>query len=167
MKTVVISAVAVFTFGVLCAADGQPDAVETSAVKKVTFKGFDKDKNLSPEERDAKIAEMKRKRQERKEAQKAAREEKMAAAAGMTIEEWSKLDKEAQNAKMREVFKAKRLERDKKAAEKAGVPLEEYLRQRDENRKMKNAERKAKKCALKPMPGAKLVDDPKATEAGK
>ena len=59
------------------------------------------------------------------------------------------------------------IDRDQKAAEKAGVSLEEYRRQRDEKRKAKHAERKAKQDAAKPMPGAELVADPKNAEAGK
>ena len=141
-----------------------------------------KDKKLTPEEREAKIAEMKRKQQERIEARRKAiearvaaaeeaaakekgitveelrrqRGEKMAKAAGMSFEEWSKLDKEAQNAKLREVTKAKMLERDKIAAEKAGISLEEYLQQREAKRKgVKRA-----KAADKPMPGAKRVETP-------
>lgn len=189
MKTIAISAIAALAFGASFAADEPPTtpAEKTAAVEKRTSKTLKvsdvaKDKNLTPEEREAKIAEMKRKQQERIEARKKAieakiaaadeaaakkkgitveelhrqRDEKMAKAAGMTIEEWSKLDKEAQNAKMREIFQAKMLERDQKAAAKAGVSLDEYRQQRKANRK----DVKRAKAADKPMPGAKRVETP-------
>ena len=189
MKTIAISAIAALAFGASFAADEPPTtpAEKTAAVEKRTSKTFKvsdvaKDKKLTPEEREAKIAEMKRKQQERIEARRKAiearvaaaeeaaakekgitveelrrqRGEKMAKAAGMSFEEWSKLDKEAQNAKLREVTKAKMLERDKIAAEKAGISLEEYLQQREAKRKgVKRA-----KAADKPMPGAKRVETP-------
>ena len=84
------------------------------------------------------------------------RDEKMAQAAGMSLEDWSKLDKAAQQAKLREVFQAKMLERDKKAAEKAGISLEEYRLQRESKR---NGIKRAK-AAAKPLPGAKRVETP-------
>ena len=186
MKTIAISAVAALALGASFAADEPPTtpAEKTAAVEKRTAKtpkvsNVAKDKKLTPEEREAKIAEMKRKQQERIEARRKARVaaaeeaaakekgitveelrrqrgEKMAKAAGMSFEEWSKLDKEAQNAKLREVTKAKMLERDKIAAEKAGISLEEYLQQREAKRKgVKRA-----KAADKPMPGAKRVETP-------
>lgn len=189
MKTIAISAIAALAFGASFAADEPPTtpADKTAAVEKRTAKTLKvsdvaKDKKLTPEEREAKIAEMKRKQQERIEARRKAiearvaaaeeaaakekgitveelrrqRGEKMAKAAGMSFEEWSKLDKEAQNAKLREVTKAKMLERDKIAAEKAGISLEEYLQQREAKRKgVKRA-----KAADKPMPGAKRVETP-------
>lgn len=186
MKTIAISAVAALALGASFAADEPPTtpAEKTAAVEKRTAKTLKvsdvaKDKKLTPEEREAKIAEMKRKQQERIEARRKARVaaaeeaaakekgitveelrrqrgEKMAKAAGMSFEEWSKLDKEAQNAKLREVTKAKMLERDKIAAEKAGISLEEYLQQREAKRKgVKRA-----KAADKPMPGAKRVETP-------
>ena len=189
MKTIAISAIAALAFGASFAADEPPTtpAEMTAAVEKRTAKTLKvsdvaKDKKLTPEEREAKIAEMKRKQQERIEARRKAiearvaaaeeaaakekgitveelrrqRGEKMAKAAGMSFEEWSKLDKEAQNAKLREVTKAKMLERDKIAAEKAGISLEEYLQQREAKRKgVKRA-----KAADKPMPGAKRVETP-------
>ncbi len=189
MKTIAISAIAALAFGASFAADEPPTtpAEKTAAVEKRTAKTLKvsdvaKDKKLTPEEREAKIAEMKRKQQERIEARRKAiearvaaaeeaaakekgitveelrrqRGEKMAKAAGMSFEEWSKLDKEAQNAKLREVTKAKMLERDKIAAEKAGISLEEYLQQREAKRKgVKRA-----KAADKPMPGAKRVETP-------
>ena len=189
MKTIAISAVAALALGASFAADEPPTtpAEKTAAVEKRTAKTLKvsdvaKDKKLTPEEREAKIAEMKRKQQERIEARRKAiearvaaaeeaaakekgitveelrrqRGEKMAKAAGMSFEEWSKLDKEAQNAKLREVTKAKMLERDKIAAEKAGISLEEYLQQREAKRKgVKRA-----KAADKPMPGAKRVEMP-------
>lgn len=189
MKTIAISAIAALAFGASFAADEPPTtpAEKTAAVEKRTSKTLKvsdvaKDKKLTPEEREAKIAEMKRKQQECIEARRKAiearvaaaeeaaakekgitveelrrqRGEKMAKAAGMSFEEWSKLDKEAQNAKLREVTKAKMLERDKIAAEKAGISLEEYLQQREAKRKgVKRA-----KAADKPMPGAKRVETP-------
>lgn len=189
MKTIAISAIAALAFGASFAADEPPTtpAEKTAAVEKRTAKTLKvsdvaKDKKLTPEEREAKIAEMKRKQQECIEARRKAiearvaaaeeaaakekgitveelrrqRGEKMAKAAGMSFEEWSKLDKEAQNAKLREVTKAKMLERDKIAAEKAGISLEEYLQQREAKRKgVKRA-----KAADKPMPGAKRVETP-------
>ena len=189
MKTIAISAIAALAFGASFAADEPPTtpAEKTAAVEKRTSRTLKvsdvaKDKNLTPEEREAKIAEMKRKQQERIEARRKAiearvaaaeeaaakekgitveelrrqRGEKMAKAAGMSFEEWSKLDKEAQNAKLREVTKAKMLERDKIAAEKAGISLEEYLQQREAKRKGV----KRVKAAAKPMPGAKRVETP-------
>lgn len=160
MKTIAITAVAALALGIAPAADkqsAQPAAEQD--VKKIVIRERDKMKELTPEEKEAKIAERKRKRQEREEA----RRQKMAEAAGMTVEEWSKLDNEAKNVAMRKVIQAKMLERDQRAAKKAGVSLEEYRRQRDERRKAK----KSGACAAKPAQGAKLVDDPKNTEAGK
>lgn len=189
MKTIAISAVAALALGASFAADDPPTtpAEKTAAVERRTantLKVSDvaKDKNLTPEEREAKVAEMKRKHQERLEARKKAMEarvaaaeeaaakkkgitveeyrrqrvEKMAQAAGMSFEEWSKLDKETQNGKLREIAKAKMLERDQKAAEKAGVSLDEYRKQRKANRK----DAKRAKAADKPMPGAKRVETP-------
>lgn len=189
MKTIAISAVAALALGASFAADDPPTtpAEKTAAVERRTaniLKVSDvaKDKNLTPEEREAKVAEMKRKHQERLEARKKAMEarvaaaeeaaakkkgitveeyrrqrvEKMAQAAGMSFEEWSKLDKETQNAKLREIAKAKMLERDQKAAAKAGISLEEYRQQRESKRKgIKRA-----KAAAKPLPGAKRVETP-------
>ena len=189
MKTIAISAVAALALGASFAADETPTtpAEKTAAVEKRTSKTLKvsdvaKDKKLTPEEREAKVAEMKLKQQERIEARKKAmearlaaaeeaaakkkgisveelrrqRDEKMAKAAGLSPEEWSKLDKAAQQAKLREVFQAKMLERDKKAAEKAGLSLDEYRQQRESKRKgVKRA-----KAADKPMPGAKRVETP-------
>ena len=186
MKTIAISAVAALALGASFAADEPPTtpAEKTAAVEKRTAKTLKvsdvaRDKKLTLEEREAKIAEMKRKQQERIEARRKARvaaaeeaaakekgitveelrrqrDEKMAKAAGMSLEEWAKLDKEAQNAKLREVSRAKMLERDQKAAEKAGLSLEEYRQQREAKRKgVKRA-----KAADKPMPGAKRVETP-------
>ena len=189
MKTIAISAVAALALGASFAADETPTtpAEKTAAVEKRTAKtlkvsNIAKDKKLTPEEREAKIAEMKLRQQERIEARKKAmeariaaaeeaaakkkgitveelrrqRDEKMAKAAGMSIEEWSKLDKDARNAKLREVAKAKMLERDQKAAEKAGLSLEEYRQQREAKRKGL----KRSKVPARPMPGAKRVETP-------
>ena len=190
MKTIAISAVAALVLGVSFAADEPPatPAEKTAAVEKRrarTPKASDiaKIKELTPEEREAKIAEMKLKQQERLEARKKAieaklaaaeeaaakkkgitvdelrrqRDEKMAKAAGMSIEEWSKLDKDARNAKLREVAEAKMLERDRKAAEKAGISLEEYQKQREAKRK---GAKRVKAADRKPRPGAKRVETP-------
>ena len=165
MKTIAISVVAALALGVSFAADEPPatPAEKTAAVERRTKKTLKisdvaKGKKLTPEEREAKIAEMKRKQQERIEARKKMMEEKMAAAEeaaakkkGITVEE----------------LRRQREERMAKAAEKAGISVDEYRRQRDEKRKAKNAERKAKKDAAKPMPGAELVADPKGAESGK
>ena len=189
MKTIAISAVAALALGASFAADEPPTtpaektaAVENRTADTLKVSDIVKDKKLSPEEREAKVAEMKRKQQERIEARKKAmeariaaaeeaaakkkgitveeyrrqRDEKMAQAAGMSLEDWSKLDKEAQNAKLREIAKAKMLERDKKAAEKAGISLEEYRLQRESKR---NGIKRAK-AAAKPLPGAKRVETP-------
>ena len=167
MKTIAISAVAALALGASFAADEPPTtpaektaAVENRTADTLKVSDIAKDKKLSPEEREAKVAEMKRKQQERIEARKKAmeariaaaeeaaakkkgitveeyrrqRDEKMAQAAGMSLEDWSKLDKEAQNAKLREIAKAKMLERDQKAAAKAGISLEEYRLQRESKR---------------------------------
>ena len=189
MKTIAISAVAALALGVSFAADEPPTtpAGKTAAVERRTADALKvsdvaRDKKLTPEEREAKIAEMKRKQQERIEARKKAieakvaaaeeaaakkkgitveeyrrqRNEKMAKAAGMSLEEWSKLDKATQNAKLREVAKAKMLEHDQKAAEKEGISLEEYRQQQ----KAKRNDAKRAKAATKPMPGAKRVETP-------
>ena len=133
MRTIAISAVAVFVLGVSFAADEPPatPAEKTAAVEKRTSKTLKasdvaKDKKLTPEEREAKIAEKKLKQQERLEARK-------------------------------KVIEAKMLERDKKAAEKAGVSLEEYRQQREAKRK---GMKRVKAADRKPMPGAQRVETP-------
>lgn len=196
MKTIAISAVAALALGVSFAADETPAtpaektaAVERRAADTLKMSDIAKGKKLTPEEREAKIAEIKRKQKERAEARRMAmearmaaaeeaaakkkgitveelrrqREEKMAKAAGMSLEDWAMLDKEARSAKLREVSKAKMLERDQKAAEKAGLSLEEYRRQRDEKRK---GMKRAKAAEKKPMPGAKRVKTPACDETG-
>ena len=75
MKTIAISAIAALAFGASFAADEPPTtpAEKTAAVEKRTSKTLKvsdvaKDKKLTPEEREAKVAEMKLKQQERIEA---------------------------------------------------------------------------------------------------
>ena len=138
MKTIAISAVAALALGASFAADEPPTtpAEKTAAVEKRTAKTLKvsdvaKDKKLTPEEREAKIAEMKRKQQERIEARRKAIEARVAAAEeaaakekGITVEELRR-QRAAERAKI--APKVKELKRRMEAAERKIDKLQQAL----------------------------------------
>ena len=87
------------------------------------------------------------------------REERMAKMAGMTLDQWNKLDPKARREKMIEAMRKRHAEIEKERAKKEGVSVEEYRRKRRAMRSGKQV-----MAPEKPRPGAVEVNSPAAAK---
>lgn len=87
------------------------------------------------------------------------REERKAKMAGMTLDQWNKLDSKARREKMIEAMRKRHAEVEKERAKKEGISVEEYRRRRRAMRSGKQV-----MAPEKPRPGAVEVKPPAAAK---